>query len=238
MPDTVNLKKSFSVLNERLGKQFDESGVRRSFTVPYIAGQPMADHIKSVGQAAAQVGGFTKNLMTTAHHSDGKGWGSADGHTIAHPADKLRATIIPKDDEYAKASIAAAQKHINNFKFLLGDKNPAVVTAQSQLDLVKKTSGAGMNLMDFGVLLTQIMVKPTQNVAQAHSGTKSGGHSPQLRAPLGAAPAEGESQPAPSGAPQGGVDASEAPQTAQAAPSAPAAAPTPQQAAAAPAVQG
>lgn len=218
---TVNLKKSYSALNEHLTKQFDASGVRRSFTVPYIEGQPMADHINAVGQVATQSGGLTANMLTSAHHSEGKGWGSGDGHTVGHPSEKLRQTIIPKNNEAAKATIAAAQKHINNLKFLLGDKDPSIQTAQSQLDLVKRTDGAGMNLFDFGGMMTQMMVKPTQVVARAHSGTKEGGHSPHPRAPGGAAPQEGqESQPAPQG---GAQEAEQAPTATQAAPAAPAA---------------
>jgi hypothetical protein len=219
MTETVNLKKSYSKLNSSLTKLFDESGVRRSFTVPYVEGQPMADHITAVAQAASQAGGLTGNTITTSHHEDGKGWGSGDGHTVAHPAEKLRTTIIPKDDEHAKAVIDAAQKHINNLKVLLGDKDPDVQAAQSQLNMVKPTEAAGMNLFDLASLAIGIMHKPTQAVARAHSGTKSGGHAAHLRAPeaqggqqnapeaQGAeqdqsqAPADQNAAPAPQGAP-------------------------------------
>ena len=98
---SVNLQKSFSSVNEHLAKQFDGAGVHRSFTVPYVDGQPMADHIKSVGQAAVTAGGITGNLLTSAHRAGGKGYGSADGETAAHPVQKLKNTIIPKDDEAA-----------------------------------------------------------------------------------------------------------------------------------------
>jgi hypothetical protein len=227
----INLQKSYSALNERLAHQFDESGVKRSFTVPYIDGQPMEDHISAVGQAASQSGGLTSNLITTAHHSTGKGWGSGDGHTTGHPSDKLRTTVILKDDEHAKATIAAAQRHLNNLKTLLGEKDPTVRTAQGQLDLVKKADGAGMSLLDFGVMMTQIMYAPTQAVARAHSGTKEGGHAPHLRAPgTPAAPEEGqESQEAPPGEEQAesgseaqpvAPEAAGAPQSAPAAPEA------------------
>lgn len=187
MAETVNLKKSYSALNEAIVKFFDEIGVKRSFTVPYLQGQEMKDHIDAVGQAATQNGGLTNNLLMSAHHSGGQGYGSGDGHTTGHPAEKLRQTMIPKDDENAKAAIAAAQKCINNFKFLLGDDDPTVQTAQGQLNLVKPTNGAGMSLFDFGVLLINIMFKPTQAVARAHNGTKPGGHQPTLRAPVQAA---------------------------------------------------
>jgi hypothetical protein len=201
MPETVNIKKSYSALNESLAKLFDESGVRRTFTVPYILGQEMKDHINAVGTAAKQAGGLATNFITSAHHSTGKGYGSGDGHTLGHPSEKLRQTIIPKDDERAKAVIAAAQKCISNFKFLLGDDDSTVKTAQGQLDLVKPTSGAGMTLFDFGVLVINILHAPTQAVARAHNGTKEGGHQPTLRAP---APQESQSQPQPQGEEQGG----------------------------------
>ena len=210
MAETVNLKKSYSALNEKLAKLFDESGVRRSFTVPYIEGQEMKDHINAVGTAASQSGGLATNFITSAHHAAGKGHGSGDGHTLGHPSEKLRQTIIPKDDERAKATIEAAQKCVSNFKFLLGDDDPTVKEAQSQLDLVKPTFGAGMSLFDFGVLVINILHKPTQAAARAHNGTKEGGHQPSLRAP-----AQQESQPEAQGEEQGdggaSTDQSEAP---------------------------
>lgn len=183
MADSVNLQKIYSSLNEAIIKTFDESGVRRSFTVPYIEGQQMDEHIQSVNAAATQTGGLTGNLVTTAHHSGGKGYGSGEGHTVGHPAEKLRTTLLPKDNANAKAAITQTQKLIDGVAKLIGEKNPAVLTAQSQLNLVKPTSGAGMNLLDFGVMMLQITHKPLQMVAQAHSGAKPGGHSPQLRAP-------------------------------------------------------
>jgi hypothetical protein len=230
MAETVNLKKSYSALNEALVKLFDESGVHRAFTVPYLQGQETKDHINAVGQAAQQVGGLTKNLIMSAHHAGAK-HGSGEGHTVGHPAEKLRQTMIPKDDENAKAAIAAAQKCINNFKFLLGDDDPTVQTAQGQLNLVKPINGAGMSLFDFGALLINIMFKPTQAAARAHSGTKPGGHAPHPRGPVQEAPQQGQEtqEPAQGGDQQGG----EAPTGGQAAPEAqgaPQAAPAPEQA--------
>jgi hypothetical protein len=229
MAETVNLKKSYSALNEAIAKLYDESGVRRSFTVPYIEGQEMKDHINAVGQAASQNGGLATNFITSSHHSDGKGYHSGDGHTLGHPSEKLRQTVIPKDDARAKEAIDTAQKCISNFKYLLGDDNPDVQTSQGQLDLVKPTSGSGMSLFDFGVLLINIMHKPTQLIAQAHNGTKDGGHQPQLRAP------GQETQQEPQGGEQGTEDTSTDQQEAPAAQGAPEAAPAP--AAAAPAPQ-
>ncbi len=190
---TVNLKKNYSALNERLAKLFDESGVRRSFTVPYIEGQLPAEHINAVGAAAQQNGGLTGNLVTSGHHADGKGYGSGDGKTTGHPVEQLRQTIIPKNDKNAASVIDAAQKSITDFKFLLGEDDPTVQTAQGHLNLVKRTDGAGMSLFDFGVLMVQMMAKPIQAVAQQHSGTKNGGHAAHLRAPE---QEQGQEQPA------------------------------------------
>jgi len=193
----VNLQKSFSSLNEHLAKQFDGAGVHRSFTVPFVEGQPTADHVASVGQAAATAGGITGNLITSAHRAGGKGYGSGDGETAGHPVQKLKETVIPKDDENAKASILATQKHLNNIKSLLGDNDPTVQTAQSQLDLVKKTDGAGMNLFDFGVMLQQLVFAPLQAVARAHNDTKPTGPGyPKLSGPV----AQSDDSAQPSGA--------------------------------------
>lgn len=230
MAESVNLKQSYSTLNEKLIQLFDESGVKRSVTIPYIEGQSMADHIEAVGKAASQVGGLAANVAMSAHHSGGKGYGSGDGHTVLHSADKLRSTIIPKDDESAKAVIAAAQKHLSNLEFLLGKKDPSLQAAQGQLNLVKPTNAAGMNLFDLAMLAIGIMHKPTQAVARAHSGTKQGGHAAHLRAPE----APGGQEPTPEA--QGGAqDQNQAPTDQSAAPEAQGA---PQAAPALPQAQG
>jgi hypothetical protein len=229
MAETVNLKRSYALMNEKLAHQFDGSGVKRSFTVPYVGGQSTEDHVSAVGQAATQSGGLTGNLLTSAHHSSGKGWGSGEGQTTGHPAEKLRTTIIPKNDPHAKETIDAAQKHLNNIETLLGDKDPAVQTAQSQLNLVKRSDGAGMNLLDFGTFLTQIMYAPHQAVARAHSDAHPDGMAPHLRAPHGTPVPEGQETPA---APQGGE------QTAEAAPTGQPGAPVAQAAPVAPQAQG
>lgn len=222
MAEKINLQKSLSKVNESLTRLFDESGIRRAFTVPYVEGQDMADHIKTVGAAAQQAGGFGNNLITTSHHSDGKGYGSGDGHTVAHPAESLRNAVIPKGDEQAKTAVDAAQSHLNNIGKLIGDDNPDVKTAKNQLKLVEKTSGAGMTLLDFGIFLTQLMLKPTQAVSQVISGTKKGGHASHLRGPesqsLTAPGEQEESQEgaAGSGEAQGGEE--QAPQAPEAQP--------------------
>jgi hypothetical protein len=222
---TVNIQKSYSALNEKLVHLFDESGVRRAFTVPYIQGQEMHEHVDAVGQAAQQSGGLGSNLVVTAHHSDGKGYGSGDGHTVGHPVEKLRTTIIPKADEKAKDVIDAAQSHLNKLAKLLGDDAPEIQAANHQLALVKQTDGAGMNLLDFGTMMTQLMFRPTQAVARAHSGTKEGGHSPQLRAPGGASTQEDQSSQS---QPAGEGEGEETDQSATPAPPAAPAAPQPQ----------
>jgi hemin uptake protein HemP len=200
MAEKVDLQKSYSKLNESIVKLFDESGVRRSLNVPYVDGENMDAHIAAVGTAAGDAGGIPSNLLISRHHSDGKGWGSGDGATTGFPADRLRTTLIPKDDENAKASISAAQKHINNMASLLGKDNPVIQTSQGQLNLVKKTDAQGMNLLDLGTLLTQIMYRPTQLLAKTHAATKSGGAAPQGQAPgdlqQQEQPGGGEAQPA------------------------------------------
>ena len=198
MADSVNFTKVYAALNEAIIKLFDESGVRRSLTVPYIEGQEMADHVNAVASTVAQNGGMTNNFITSAHHSSGKGWGTGEGHTVGHPSEKLRQTVIPKDDANAKAAIDVAQKMINGFKTLLGEKDSHVQTAQGRLNLVKPTNGAGMSLWDFGMLLINMMQEPIQAIARAHSGTKPGGHAPHPRAPhageLAQAAPEGQEQ--------------------------------------------
>lgn len=219
MAETVNLQKSYAAVNTTLAKLFDESGVRRSFTIPYVEGHAMADHINAVSQVAAQQGGFTQNFITSGHHATGKGYGSADGETTGHPSEKLRQTTIPKDDPNAKAAIAAAQKIITQMRFLLGDDEQTVQTAQGQLNLVKPTDAAGMSLFDFGVLIINMLHKPIQAVARAHSGTKPGGHAVHLRGPVKESPQVAqESTPA---APGGAEGESQAPTGGQAAPAAP-----------------
>lgn len=223
-------------MNEKIVKVLDESGLKRSFTVPYVDGQGMDEHIQAVGQAAGTSGGLTNNLLMTAHHSGGKGWGSKDGHTVGYNADKLRSTIIPKDDENAKAAIEATQKHLNNLEKLLGKDNATVKTANGQLALVKKTEGAGMNLLDFSVLLTQVVFRPNQEVAREHQGTKSGGHHAKLMPPGRQDTPDGDTESSDSdeggsqsqdnaqAAPAAGGDASQAqqvPPTAGAAPAGP-----------------
>lgn len=227
MADKINVQKTFSGVNEALTKLFDESGVKRTFTIPYIDGQGADEHINAVGQKANEVGGLTNNLITTMHHSGGKGWGTGDGHTVGYLADHLRDTEIPTNDEHAKAAIDAAQKHINEIAKGIGDDAPEIKVANGQLALLKKHDAAGMNLMDFGVMIQQMMHAPNQAIARAHSGTKEGGHAPHLRPPGKVSQDEQEGDSGAQGGGQGAPAAGEAAPAAQAAPAAPAAAGAP-----------
>lgn len=189
----VNLHKMYSAVNSSLTKLFDNLGVQRTFTIPYVDGQDMSEHVQTVGKAAGAHGGLAKNFVTTSHHSDGKGWGTGDGHTVGHPTHSLRSTVIPKDDADAKAAIQATQKYLKAIGSLLGDNDPSVETAMNKLALVKKTDAAGMNLFDFGTLLIQILHAPTQAVARAHHMKKPQGGTTSKLLP----PHTGEQQPAP-----------------------------------------
>jgi hypothetical protein len=179
----ISLHKAFSALQESLSKLFDERGVTRAFSVPYIEGQATSEHIAAVNRAAQPSGGFTKNLLTTAHHAGGKGWGSGDGSTVGHPVDKLQETVIPPDDQNAIAALHKAQALVNHFKTLLGENNQQVKTAQSQLDLIKHNNAAGMTLFDFGVALQQLPSASLQAISRAHHATKSRAVTPKLRSP-------------------------------------------------------
>lgn len=179
---TVNLKRAYSRLQEALIKLADESGIKRSATIPYVEGQMGAEHINAVGQAVSQVGGLTSNLLLSAHHSHGKGFGSGDGHTVSFPAEKLRQTIVTKDNENAKAAVDAARNYVNKIHFLIGD-DPTVKAAQAQLKIIGSNNMAGMSLSDCVIALVGIVHRPTQKVAQAHNLYKHGTHVAHLTAP-------------------------------------------------------
>jgi hypothetical protein len=170
----VNLQKAYSLLNERLIELFDGSGVRRTFTIPYIEGQATADHMQSVATALPSAGGMTNNLLLTAHHSNGKGWGSGDGHTVAHPTNKLRESVILKDNQLAIAVISAARSFLSKIAGLIG-KTKTVVAAKNQLALISKYNGQGMTLMDFGSAMISLVGPPLQEVSRLHHNTKSHG---------------------------------------------------------------
>jgi|SRR5579872_5144667 len=175
---SVNLHRAFSKLNEALMKLADESGVVRTATIPHISGQSMAEHLEIVGQTLAQAGGLTANVLTATHSVHGPD----GGVTVAHPAEKLRQTIVTKDNKNAKAAIDACKSFISKAEFLLGETRETKI-AKSQLSLVGKSDGAGMTVADLMLSLINIPVPVIQAVARAHSGTKDGGHAPHLRAP-------------------------------------------------------
>jgi hypothetical protein len=180
----VKLQRDYSRMNEALAVFFDGSGVKRRATIPYIDGQQTHEHITAVGNALQQSGGLTKNLLTSFHHSGGRGWGHGEGATVAHPADSLRSTIIPKDSENAIKAISACRSLLNDIEKLLGKDDTTVKVAKAQLDLVSKHSAAGMTALDFGISLTQIVHMPLQSVARAHNETKGAGPGhPKLQAP-------------------------------------------------------
>jgi hypothetical protein len=180
---SVKLHRAFSALNSALTKLADESGVKRSATIPYIHGQDMSDHIAAVGQALSTCGGITANLLTTSHRADGRGFGSGDGESVAHPADALRTTLIPKDSQNAIAAINACKKLISQIASLVGEDDPTVKMAKSQLGLVGRHDAEGMTVLDLLVALQNIPHAPLQAVARAHDRTKEGGMHPKLRGP-------------------------------------------------------
>jgi hypothetical protein len=178
----AGIHRAFSALNEKIIKMLDENGCKRAFTVPY-ADAPMAKHIADVGTVAASAGGLGNNILVTAHHSTGAGFGSSDGHTVGYNADALRSTILPSGDTSAKAAIDACKSLITKVSKLIGEYIPEVKTAKSQLELVGRAGGRGMNLCDLAVVLLQIPGPALQALARAYSETHDGGASSQLRGP-------------------------------------------------------
>jgi hypothetical protein len=127
-------------LNENLIALFDESGVTRSFTVPYD--EVTYEHVIAVGHAAHKAGGFTNNLLLVG-----------DGYTVAYSSEVLGATTIRKDSEPAKSAIATARE-------MIGDGGPADKKAVlGILDLVGQL--AGISLLDFAVAIIQLVSCPT-----------------------------------------------------------------------------
>lgn len=162
----MEMQQQQAALSDSMIKLYDELGVPRSFSVPYVLGQPMSGHVEAVGAAAGGNGGLSKNLVTTAHDPAGKGYNTGEGQTVGHGVAGLMQTVIPQDDPRAKQTLTLAQAQLDNFGEMLGKDNPAVQSAQSTLDQIKSTNGAGMNLLNFGVALQQLMVVPAQLIAQ------------------------------------------------------------------------
>lgn len=164
---TTNLHRAFSKLNESLVKLADECAVRRSATIPHQDGQPMDQHIADVARVLNTTGGLTANLILATHSK----FGPDGGATVAYPAEKLRQTIIPKDDANAKAAIAACRNFISKVEGLIGE-TPETKLAKSQLALVGKQDGSGMSLADLLVALINIPAASIRAVARAHSEVK------------------------------------------------------------------
>ena len=72
---------------------------------------------------------------------------------------------------------------MNKISALVGDSDTSVKLAKSQLALIGQHNGSGMSVADLMIALINLVGPPINSVARAHSGTKEGGHSPQLRAP-------------------------------------------------------
>ena len=167
---TTNLHRAFSKLNESLVKLADECAVKRSATIPHQDGQPMDQHIADVARVLNTTGGLTANLILATHSK----FGPDGGATVAYPAEKLRQTIIPKDDANAKAAIAACRNFISKVEGLIGE-TPETKLAKSQLALVGKQDGSGMSLADLLVALINIPAASIRAVARAHSEVKHDG---------------------------------------------------------------
>ncbi len=165
---SVNLKAAYSRMNESLIKLADGLGVPRTATVPHLDAENMGDHIAAVGDALRPVGGVTKNLLNVGHTQHGS------GETVAHAAEQARTTLIPKDDENAKAAIRAAKSLVNKVSFLIGE-DPTVKVAKSQLAIVGKSDGEGMTVESLMIALHQIVAPVIQSAARQHNDTKPTG---------------------------------------------------------------
>src|ERR1700680_1093034 len=170
----VTLQRAYSKLNSAVTALFDGLGVRRSATVAHVAGESMSDHIDAVSKVLPTIGGVTANLSTATHTKHDPNGGA----TVLHPADKLRSTIVPKDNDLAKAAINACRSFVNKVESLV-DETPEVKMAKSQLALISKQDGAGMSSFDLGAALLSVPGPLIQLVARLHSTRKHGAHHAQ-----------------------------------------------------------
>jgi hypothetical protein len=174
----TNLTRAFSKLNERL-IDFADHMAHRTFTLPHIEGQPMHEHITAVGSAAAKNGGLTENILLATHDDH-----HPEAATVAYPAGKLREVVVPDDNPEAKAAIRAAADVVSKAAKFLGEDDPSVKTAKSQLSLIQKTDGAGMTCSDFIVALINLPYPVIQSLARTHSTVKhQGALNPKLTGP-------------------------------------------------------
>jgi hypothetical protein len=168
----INLHTSVAQVNENLVRLNDSLGVRRAFSTPFVDGAGMDEHIKTVGAAADQHGGLMKVLISSYHHEKGKGWGSGEGETVGHPVEKLNTTLIPKDFAPAIKVIGAVRTLVTKAASIVGDKDPAITRARSQLGLLSAANGAQMNLFDFDSFMQFIVFPVIQSVSRVHSRVK------------------------------------------------------------------
>jgi hypothetical protein len=169
----VNLHTSVAKVNESLAQLNDALGVRRVFSTPFVDGEGMSDHVKTVGAAADQHGGLTKVLLSSYHHEGKRGWNSSDGETVGHPVEKLQSTLIPKDFAPAIKAIGATRTLITKAASVVGDKNSAITKARSQLGLLTASNAAQMNLMDFCSMIHFLVLPVIQSAARAHHAVKT-----------------------------------------------------------------
>lgn len=179
----VKVQKEFSNIGHALTDLADNLGIKRSFTVPYVE-QDMHEHIEAVGAAAAEAGGLTRNLLFTFHTKGKRGWGTPDGATVGFNATKLREAIIPADFEQAKIALADTKTLVNEYAKLLGNDDPVVKTAQSQLNVIGKHNGQGMTALDFSLALLSLPGPLLQAVARAAAHKRHGEHRIALSSPI------------------------------------------------------
>jgi hypothetical protein len=176
---SVNLLKLYSRLNAAICDLFDSLGVKRSLTLPHLVGQSLADHINDVGTAMRKGGhSITSSLITATHtRHDPKG-----GATVAHPAEKLRQTIIPKKFQPAIDAVAACRTLINRATALVPDE-PAAKQAKSQIAIIGQNELSGMTAFDAGAALVAIVHPLFQALARRAQFVKHGEHHPTLTGP-------------------------------------------------------
>jgi hypothetical protein len=178
----INLHRSFAKLQEALTTLADASGVKRAVTVPFQHGGETHAHIQEISDALKSHGGMLANVLTSFHKSGGRGFGSGDGSTQAWPAEKLRQTIIVKDDPNAIKAISAARSLVNLVAKLVGSDDKSVQVAKSQLSIIGKMNGSGMHVADLITALNSLVNLPLQTVARSFSTARHGEHHAALRA--------------------------------------------------------
>ena len=131
--------------------------VNPMFAVPIIEGQSTEDHTNALATSAK--GDLVNNTVIPVH--DEKVGGSGNSYGFSY--DQLRKVNVPV--EQAGAVLQNLQNQVDYARQTLpnGDKDPAVLAAQGQLNTVK--SGKQVNGYDFFVLDNMIQSKLLQRVA-------------------------------------------------------------------------